>query len=274
MKISQIEAWVLEVADRVVRGHPVEDARVELKRAWVDPDKAARAIAGHANSSFGEPVLWVVGLDESEGAIGVKPEDLSDWWAQVKSCFSELAPDVTPLTVPCRDVVLTALLFDTSRAPFIVKNPVFGRREGGPVQLEVPWRESTAVRSARRADLLRVLVPAQSLPDVEVLAGYAAATNQFSGGKYEREWEVRILVYLVPRSEHRLTIPFHRCRVRMTADPESSVPTSPLSSTFFPARNRPGTSPTSPGPSSAARRRRRSKSCSRPSMTVRSWVST
>lgn len=31
MRLHEIEAWVLDIADRVQSGHPVEDSRVELK---------------------------------------------------------------------------------------------------------------------------------------------------------------------------------------------------------------------------------------------------
>jgi hypothetical protein len=49
---------------------------------------------------------------------------------------------------------LHALLFDTSRRPFVVKNPVYGNVNGGPVAFEVPWREGTetAIGAERGSD--------------------------------------------------------------------------------------------------------------------------
>jgi hypothetical protein len=54
MRRAELEAWVLEVLERVEQGKPVEDSRVELKREWPDPERAARRIAGHANAARGE----------------------------------------------------------------------------------------------------------------------------------------------------------------------------------------------------------------------------
>jgi hypothetical protein len=56
MKTHEIEAWALRVIQRVRSGGGVEDFRVELKREFIDPEKAARRIAGHANSAGGEPI--------------------------------------------------------------------------------------------------------------------------------------------------------------------------------------------------------------------------
>jgi len=58
MKKQQIEAWALRVVDQVNRQQAHEDSLVELKTEWpADIHKAARQIAGHANSAHGEPVL-------------------------------------------------------------------------------------------------------------------------------------------------------------------------------------------------------------------------
>ncbi len=43
----------------------------------------------------------------------------------------------------------------------MVKNPTFGKQNGGPVQREVPWREGTAVRSSTHTDLILLLSPLQ-----------------------------------------------------------------------------------------------------------------
>lgn len=49
MRKTDIEFWALSIIERVEKGQPVEDSRVELKGDWIDPKKAARRIAGHAN---------------------------------------------------------------------------------------------------------------------------------------------------------------------------------------------------------------------------------
>src|SRR5437879_2012436 len=64
MKSAQIEAWILRIADRIKGGKPLEDSRVEIKAEWTDPIPAARRIAAHANAAGGEPILWIIGIDE------------------------------------------------------------------------------------------------------------------------------------------------------------------------------------------------------------------
>jgi hypothetical protein len=162
MRPAQIEAWVLHLVDRVVAGERIEDVRVELKAQWPEAKAAARRIAGHANSSAGDPVLWVIGLDEIKGVVPISPIELADWRAQVEAEFDGIAPEFIDLAVPTETGTLVGLLFDTSRRPYVVKNPVFGKRGGGPASLEVPWRSGTAVRSAKREDLIRLLAPLPS----------------------------------------------------------------------------------------------------------------
>ncbi len=58
--------------------------------------------------------------------------------------------------MPFGSVIVVAMLFETDRAPFVVKNPAYGTVGGDPVSLEVPWREGATTRSARRRDLLRL----------------------------------------------------------------------------------------------------------------------
>jgi hypothetical protein len=51
MTRTEIEAWALRVIDSVKAGAPNEDSRVELKREWIEPKKAARRLAAHANAA-------------------------------------------------------------------------------------------------------------------------------------------------------------------------------------------------------------------------------
>ena len=101
MRLTQIEAWALKVADDITQGHPVEDARVEVKSKWPEPNGAARRIAGHANAAYGEPILWIIGIDETKReVVGADKNDLASWYPQVQAEFSELAPNVIDLNVP------------------------------------------------------------------------------------------------------------------------------------------------------------------------------
>ncbi len=88
----------MSIADRVSTNKQLEDARVELKAEWLtDPSKVARRIAGHANASHGDLILWIIGMDEKQGVTGAGNQELSNWWAAVKAEFDGVAPEFTPL---------------------------------------------------------------------------------------------------------------------------------------------------------------------------------
>ena len=92
---------------------------------------------------------------------------------KVQAQFDGIAPAMEDFLVPYDGQTLVALLFETSGAPFVVRNPMFGKPGGGPISRETPWREGTSIRSATRTDLIRLLVPLQRLPSVEVLEAVA-----------------------------------------------------------------------------------------------------
>lgn len=153
LRSIEIENWCIDIADRVVRGALVEDDRAELKSSWIDTSKAAQRIAAHANSVSPERALWIIGLDETgQQAKGASKLEFADWWPQVEARFDGKAPGCQMIVVPYNNVELVALLFDTSEAPFVVKNPKHDH-------LEVLWREGTRTRPARRQDLVRLLAP-------------------------------------------------------------------------------------------------------------------
>ena len=58
------------------------------------------------------------------------------------------------------------------RAPraAVVKNPAHGQPNGGPVELEVPWRDAARLRSASHSDLILLLSPLQR-PVLRIEAG-------------------------------------------------------------------------------------------------------
>ena len=134
---------------------------VELKAAFIRADQAARRLAGHANAARGESILWLIGVDERARSVrGVDAAELANWFHQLESCFESAVPSMTDRVVFTDGLSVLALLFDTSYAPYVVK--------ATSGLLEVPWREGTAVRSARREDLIRILVPIMRAPSVEV----------------------------------------------------------------------------------------------------------
>ncbi len=216
MNSRQIESWALRIIDCVKGGQPNEDFLVELKREWIPEAKAARRIAGHANAARGENVLWLIGIDEKEGVIGANSANLASWYPAVESFFNELAPRMLPLNVPVDGVTVVALLFETDRAPFVIKNQAYGSSGGGSVELEVPWRENTSVRSARRAELIRLLAPLDLLPEIEIIDIQLTATiagDDSRGNFYPDKLTLTSELYIVPKNRNRVIIPFHRCRV-------------------------------------------------------------
>jgi len=211
MNAFQIESWAIRVIERVEMGQPDEDFLVELKSEWPEPPRAARRIAAHANTARGEPILWLIGVDQKARAVtGVSHNDLSVWFDQVKAQFDErFAPAMKDLNVSYNGKSVVALLFDTERFPFVVKT-TDGR-------LEVPWREGTSTRSAKRSDLLKLLVPLQALPRIEVLSGVIElwldpVKNADQHEVQRRHWRVELDLYLEPPDHTRLVIPFHKCQ--------------------------------------------------------------
>lgn len=223
MTNAQIEAWVLAIVDSVTEGRRVEDARVELKARWPEPLKAARRLAGHANAARGASILWVIGLDEeSRTQEGDVSPDTATWYPQVVAEFDGVTPAMHDLIVPTARGNIVALLFETSRAPYLVRNPNFGRVKGEAIAWEVPWREGTRVRSARRGDLLRLLVPVAHAPDIEILKWMVSLRDEpgRENGYGEHldpvqlvphlQWDVNVELYVTPKSNELLVLPVHR----------------------------------------------------------------
>ena len=215
MTNAQIEAWVREIVERVGRKAPVEDSRVELKADWIDASKAARQLAGHANAATGEPILWLIGVDESKGVTGVSTLERSNWLAAVSARFDDGYPSAHDLNVEIDEKVVVALLFHTDRAPFVVRASTPGQ-----VSHELPWREGTSTRSARRADLIRLVAQHQRLPLITLLGGNASHEVVHIGpgeGDYGIGWTIELMLYVVPHAGEPVVIPQHgrQCTVHM-----------------------------------------------------------
>lgn len=209
MNRLQLEALTYALADRVRLNQPVEDASTELKATWISPPKAARILAGQANTARGEQIVWAIGLDEKQGVVGAKREELANWLPQVRSHFDGTAPElVLDLNVTLENgLTLVALLFDTRQPPYVF------RTGKDPYHREVPWREGDSTRSASRSNLLQLLVPAQTLPDVEILSGKCfARQNGLQNDQRSVSGEAHLYLYITPRTQNRIVIPFHKCR--------------------------------------------------------------
>ena len=215
MKALEIESWALRVLESVGNHQPVEDSKVELKADWpADPVKAARRIAGHANAARGESILWLIGADEKQGVItGANYQDLASWFPQVRACFESEVPRLQDLSVICGGKTVAALCFDTSRFPFVIKNP-----KGGEIQFEVPWRDGTGVRTATRDDLVLMLSPLLRTPKLEIMRGDIDTLS--SGSKSIR---FTLVLYAVPVSNDPIVFPFHRCKACLKVGNETKA---------------------------------------------------
>ena len=209
MRTAQLETWVYNILDRVKAGQPSEDTRVELKAVWPDAEKAARQIAAHANASPGEPILWLLGVNEKAKTVpGIDRTELADWGAQFRAQFDEgVHPDLClSVNVPDGDVTVVALYFETSRAPYVVKNP-----KGGHLTTEVPWRDGASTFSAHRSQLLRLLAPTVRLPRMEILQAALMVKgneqNRTLGRQGRLEWELNLDLYFMPVTSDLVVIP-------------------------------------------------------------------
>jgi hypothetical protein len=211
----EIEAWTLSVVERVKSGQPIEDARVELKAEWPDTEKAARRIAGHANAARGAPILWLIGVNEKTGVVGAQINELATWFPKVESNFDGLAPEHMDLNIPVDGQTVVALYFETGRAPFVVKNAAYGKKGGGSVELEVPWRDGTSVRSARQSEMVRMLSPLALSPEIEVLAAQLEVVPKHGSNGQQMTWELVLLLYLTAQPGTLTIVPAHRYRVSM-----------------------------------------------------------
>ena len=223
----QLEALTLRTVDQVRAGQLVEDAQVELKRVLpADPYKAARRVGGHANASRGQPVVWIIGLDEDEGVTGADKAELSDWWPQVQRYFDDLPPELLlqPMNVPVEGddgerLTVVALAFDTSRLPFVVT----AKGQAGPIQREVPYRDATGLRSAKRSDIIRLAVPASRPPEVSVLySSVVGGSEPFEPGRYRNplqyEWILKLVCYFIPSSPVAVVLPSHESELRLICE--------------------------------------------------------
>jgi len=218
MRPVEIENWALAVIQQVEAGQPNEDARVEIKADWIDPFRAARQLAGHANAARGDAILWLIGVNQETGVVGVGHKELAVWLSQVSSHFDGIAPDIIDVNVPYKNRVVVALFVNTERAPFVIKNPDFGSKSGVVIAFEVPWREGTTTRTASRSDLIRLLVPKLALPEIELLDAELSLR-----GSHKYQWHLQMDLYITPKIGTFVVIPFHRCEVQLVLAPSNTT---------------------------------------------------
>jgi hypothetical protein len=135
-------------------------------------------------------------VNEKAGTVpGIKMLDLSSWWAQVVSHFDDgIAPGIEEqVVVPYESVSVLALFMDTTGAPYVVKT---GDEK---VSRELPWRLSTGVRSAQRADIVKLVSPLVSLPEFEIVWSEVSVRWVTKDDKKAvRRWRLAARLYVTP----------------------------------------------------------------------------
>jgi hypothetical protein len=151
---------------------------------------------------------------------GVALSETGDWFRRVASFFDGVVPRYVDIAVPISRDTVVALWCESDRSPYVVRNPAYGSIGAGPIQLEVPWREGTEIRTARREDLMRLLIPASREPVIEPI--WAELTKAPSAQPGANNLFLRSNLYLVPQTEGRIVFPLHRCHGSFTLLPSGN----------------------------------------------------
>lgn len=227
MTPAELEVRVRDIVEQVQAQRLPEDDFVELKADWIEPARAARRLAAHANTARGEPILWLVGLDEKSGVVPAARQEPSEWLGQVEKFFDGPVPRLIQHRVLAFTAGnVTVMLFATEEGPYVVTNGVTGK--SGAFSREVPWRDGGGTRSAHRADLLRLLVPLQRLPMLDVVGGHVRVWRESDGGQTKRSARVRganeghnilyriqLGIFVTPWNLGPVCFPYHQTQVQI-----------------------------------------------------------
>lgn len=195
MRAIDLETRVLAAVERVRNGEKIESDLIECKRTWPGENKA-RQLAGSLNRAAGDPVIYVIGIDEKDGSIyDTSDTDILNWWNQIVGQFDQVPAEmVRHIDVPIsatESVVGIALSSD--RAPYLVKTG------SARPSLEIPMREGTGTRTARRDEVMRMLAPTLRVPTVTTLESTFSASHHpaivpdlNSENNYQREESVGV----------------------------------------------------------------------------------
>lgn len=164
MNKQEVDALVQNAIENIRAGRIVEDdTGIECKSLWPEPSKA-RQLAGAANALRGEPLVYVIGVKDSNGEI-TTPEkrEPQEWYSQMKKRFDQVAPELLwtqTVFVGAPPESVVALVFDTSEYPYVVKaeNP----------RLEIPIRVGSGTQSAQRNQIIRMFEPSLRVPAMQI----------------------------------------------------------------------------------------------------------
>lgn len=215
MRAIDLEAKVITAVDRIRDGQLVENDLIECKRSWPQENKA-RQLAGSLNRAGGDAVVYIIGIDDKTGGVhDVSDTDVLDWWNQIVGKFDHTPPEmIRHIDVQVGDGEhVVAVAISSDRAPYVVKTG-----SANP-SLEVPMREGTGTRSARRDELLRLLIPTVRLPEVVVLDVSLRGEFYSQGGRAGTQTlscTGQLRIYVEHNGNGLVTLPAHGMRGRVT----------------------------------------------------------
>ncbi|WP_247046260.1 ATP-binding protein [Arthrobacter rhizosphaerae] len=215
MRAIDLEARVITAVDRIRDKQFVENDLIECKRSWPQENKA-RQLAGSLNRAGGDPVIYIIGIDDKTGGVhDVSDTDILDWWNQIVAKFEHTPPElIRHIDVQVGEGEhVVALAISSDRAPYVVKTG-----SANP-SLEVPMREGTGTRSARRDELLRLLIPTVRLPEVIVLDVGLRGEYYSQGGTTGTQTlscTGQLRIYVEHSGNGLITLPAHGMRGRVT----------------------------------------------------------
>lgn len=219
MRKREVDDRVLAAVNKITRGGHFEDALIECKSEWPRPEKA-RQLAAHANSAYGAEIIWIIGVDEKTHTLtSPEPVDLANWWSEFSRSFDEVSPGLDDHIVRIgHDQFVTALVFSTDQAPYIIKTGA----EEGRVDREVPIRSGTRTRSAKRHELLGVLRPASSMPAYSLVSAELVALRSKSPDRLVLQSDAQI--FIDQSTDCRIVLPHHLMRISIKSVGESGEP--------------------------------------------------
>jgi hypothetical protein len=162
----------------------------------------------------GQDIVWIIGIDDDAGVIvGAEKEEVGDWYAQVCRYFDQAAPELSLTRVTSyKDRSVVALLFDTSAYPYVVTK---GDKKGA-FEREVPMREGTRTRSARRSEIVRLFSLEREGRTIEITHCTVEAElypwQPPSGGEFFW-WHMRIHGFAVAGDGNELFLPARDTRI-------------------------------------------------------------
>jgi hypothetical protein len=223
MTRGELLARCIPIVEAAKEGKPVEDSFVELKSELPQEEKAARGLAGLANAAGGEPVIWLVGIDEkSHKVVGAPKVEFSSWYPRIRRLFDGPAPKLSMNeNIHTDGQIVVAAVFETDEAPYVFTS--------GPDCRDIPWREGNRTRSAYRKELLRTLAGPSLLPAAEVTSA-AFRTERDSSGQLSRII-FEALIYVKPRNDRTLVFPRHDCKAYVEIP--GSLPKTPFDSIWL-----------------------------------------